>query len=292
MQDTIHQLAIDEVSHRLESLTQGRPYFAREEYSIHKNVDRGVLMDILRLLRIPARLSENRVVLVMRGKADFTLDMLHYEVKAPCLALLKDKSLLHIHNVSTDFLCHVIAYGERSVLDSERQTVITISEEERKDIEETILLLWRFCGKMPFPHTVVGPLLESLFEQYALLVRKSALRQEKSTPGRKEEIFREFLSLVSIHFRNHRSLHFYADSLFISIHYLCEAVYVAGGHYPKYYICQTLISEAKYLLAYTPQSAAAISEELGLPNPAWFSRLFKRETGLTPGAFRKQFRRD
>ena len=111
MQNTIHQLAIDEVRNRLESLTQGRPYFAREEYSIHMDVDRSVLLDILRLLRVPARLSENRVVLVMRGKADFTLDMLHFEVKAPCLALSKDKSLLHIRNVSTDFLCHVIAYG-------------------------------------------------------------------------------------------------------------------------------------------------------------------------------------
>ena len=151
MQSTIHQLAIDEVRERLESLTQGRPYFAHEEYSIHMGVDRGVLLDILRLLRVPARLSENRVVLVMRGMADFSLDILHYEVNAPCLALLKDKSLLHIHNVSTDFLCHVIAYGERSSLDAEKQTVISISEDERKDVEQTIRLLWRFCGKAPFP---------------------------------------------------------------------------------------------------------------------------------------------
>ena len=27
----------------------------------------------------------------------------------------------------------------------------------------------------------------------------------------------------------------------------------------------------------------------GFPIPAWFSRLFKRETGLTPGEFRRQF---
>ena len=291
MQDTIHQLAIGEVKQRLESLTQGRPYFAREEYSIHMDVDRSVLLDILRLLRVPARLSENRVVLVMRGKADFTLDMLHFEVKAPCLALLKDKSLLHIRNVSTDFLCHVIAYGERSVLDAEKQTVISISNEEQKDVEQTIRLLWRFCGKAPFPYSVVGPLLESLFEQYALLVKRSARIEEKTPRGRKEEIFRDFLSLLSAHFQEQRELRFYADTLCISVHYLCEAVYAAGGHYPKHYIHQSLISEAKYLLAYTPRSAAAISEELGLPNPAWFSRLFKRETGLTPGEFRKQFRR-
>jgi len=236
MQGNIHQLAIDEVRQRLESLTQGRPYFAREEYSIHMDVDRSMLLDILRLLRVPARLSEKRVVLVIRGKADFSLDMLHYEVNAPCLALLKDKSLLHIHNVSPDFLCHVIAYGERSVLDAEKQTVISMSEEERKDVELTIQLLWRFCGKSPFPYSVVVPLLRSLFEQYSILVRHSASKVEKSARSRKEEIFQDYLSLVSDHFQQQRELRFYADVLCISVHYLCEAVYAASGHYPKHYI--------------------------------------------------------
>ena len=78
----------------------------------------------------------------------------------------------------------------------------------------------------------------------------------------------------------------YADSLCISVHYLCEIIYDASGHYPKYWIDETLTSEAKYLLCYTDRSAAAISAELNFSNPAFFSRFFKRETGLTPGEFR------
>ena len=290
MQNTIHQLAIDEVRNRLESLTQGRPYFAREEYSIHMDVDRGVLLDILRLLRVPARLSENRVVLVMRGKADFSLDMLHYEVNAPCLALLKDKSLLHIHNVSPDFLCHVIAYGERSVLDAQQKVVVPVSDAEEKNIEALIRLIWRYCAAKPFLYTVVSPLLEALFEQYAALSERAQQKGGKVAASRKEELFRGFLALVSEHWLDERELAWYADALCISVHYLCEAVYAVGGHYPKHYIRQTIVSEAKYLLCYTGGSAAAIAAELNFPSPAYFNRFFKRETGLTPGEFRKKNR--
>ena len=70
----------------------------------------------------------------------------------------------------------------------------------------------------------------------------------------------------------------------------CEAVYAVGGHYPKHYIRQTLVSEAKYLLCYTDGSAAAIAAELNFPSPAYFNRFFKRETDLTPGEFRKKNR--
>ena len=46
----------------------------------------------------------------------------------------------------------------------------------------------------------------------------------------------------------------------------------------------------KYLLCYTGGSAAAIAAELNFPSPAYFNRFFKRETGLTPGEFRKKNR--
>lgn len=288
MQKAIYQLAIDEVSQRLETFAQGRPFFSCENYSIHMGIDSDVLIDVLRLLRVPARLFENRVVLVTRGEAKFSLDIMDYEAKAPCFALLKDNTLLHIRSMSPDFLCHVIAYGKRSLLDTEKETVIPISEEEKEDIERTMLLIWRFCAKENLSYAVVRPLLESLFEQYSQLVRQTVLSDEGDVSLRKKELFRQFLSLVLTHFTSHRDLQFYADSLCISVHYLCEVVNATGGHYPKYYIHQAFISEAKYLLAYTEQSAAVISEVLGFSNPAWFSRFFKRETGLTPGKFRAE----
>ena len=68
---SIHQLAIEEVRSRLDTLSAGRPFFARDGYSIQMDVDRPLLGDVLSLMRVPARLSENRIVLVTRGRARF-----------------------------------------------------------------------------------------------------------------------------------------------------------------------------------------------------------------------------
>ncbi|WP_366554467.1 GlxA family transcriptional regulator [Aquibaculum sediminis] len=50
------------------------------------------------------------------------------------------------------------------------------------------------------------------------------------------------------------------------------------------------IEEAKRLLEATATSADEIAALVGYDNPAFFRRLFKRFTGLTPGAYRRLFR--
>jgi transcriptional regulator GlxA family with amidase domain len=50
------------------------------------------------------------------------------------------------------------------------------------------------------------------------------------------------------------------------------------------------IEEAKHLLETASASFEQISAEVGYENLAFFRRLFKRSTGLTPGQYRRMFR--
>ena len=109
-----------------------------------------------------------------------------FDVQAPCFALLKDKALLRIQSVSADFLCHVIAYRERSVLDAQQKVVVPVSDAEEKNIEALIRLIWRYCAAKPFLYTVVSPLLEALFEQYAALSERAQQKGGK-VAGRKPQ---------------------------------------------------------------------------------------------------------
>lgn len=56
------------------------------------------------------------------------------------------------------------------------------------------------------------------------------------------------------------------------------------------YVQNLRIEEAKHLLETTCLPTDAISAEVGYEDPAFFRRLFKRRTGLTPGAYRRLFR--
>lgn len=64
---------------------------------------------------------------------------------------------------------------------------------------------------------------------------------------------------------------------------------IATGFSPIDYVQRLRIEDAKRRLERTEVSADDISWEVGYEDPAFFRRLFKRITGMTPGAYRKRF---
>jgi transcriptional regulator GlxA family with amidase domain len=56
------------------------------------------------------------------------------------------------------------------------------------------------------------------------------------------------------------------------------------------YVQNLRIEEAKRLLESEDRAADEVAALVGYENPAFFRRLFKRSTGLTPGAYRRMFR--
>jgi len=63
----------------------------------------------------------------------------------------------------------------------------------------------------------------------------------------------------------------------------------ATGFSPLDYVQRLRIEDAKRRLERTDAPADEISWKVGYEDPAFFRRLFKRVTGLTPGAYRKRF---
>jgi transcriptional regulator GlxA family with amidase domain len=64
----------------------------------------------------------------------------------------------------------------------------------------------------------------------------------------------------------------------------------ATGLAPIAYVQRLRIEDAKRRLEGTQEPIDEISWRVGYEDPAFFRRLFKRTTGLAPGAYRKRFR--
>ncbi len=62
------------------------------------------------------------------------------------------------------------------------------------------------------------------------------------------------------------------------------------GYAPGHFIRQKLILEAKRLLAHSNATVAEIGYRLNFEDSSYFGRFFKRETGMSPVAFRQQIR--
>ena len=103
---------------------------------------------------------------------------------------------------------------------------------------------------------------------------------------------RHFQALVDRHFRVERSVAFYAEKLGISETHLNRVARAAFDQSALGVITQRLMREAARDLTFTPIAVKEIAYSLGFDDPAYFTRFFTKQMGLSPTAFRaEQLRR-
>ena len=79
-----------------------------------------------------------------------------------------------------------------------------------------------------------------------------------------------------------------ASSLSISPRYLSDLLKLETGKTALEHIHIFLIGEAKNMLMNSDYTIAEIGYRLGFENPPYFTRLFKKEVGVTPGEYKHQ----
>jgi AraC-like DNA-binding protein len=100
-------------------------------------------------------------------------------------------------------------------------------------------------------------------------------------------ICNKFIELV-FEFSDHRiSLSEYAEKLHITKNYLQKIVKRFTGKTPVTWITEAIILEAKVLLCQTDMTINEISSRVGIIDPSYFSRLFKKQVDMTPQKYRE-----
>ena len=95
-----------------------------------------------------------------------------------------------------------------------------------------------------------------------------------------------FQRLVQKHALQERNVGFYARRLQLTPHYLCALIKQTSGKTVMDWVNEEVIKEAKDLLQSGELQTQEVARELNFPDHASFTKYFKRETGLTPQAFR------
>jgi len=95
------------------------------------------------------------------------------------------------------------------------------------------------------------------------------------------------LKLIEKYFREEKEVAFYAKKVSLSIRRLNEISVTDTGLTVKKLIIERLVTEAKRLIVAEKISFKEISYHLGFNDPAYFSRIFKQKTGVSPEHFRK-----
>lgn len=124
----------------------------------------------------------------------------------------------------------------------------------------------------------------------ALLIRMhlahaSSARAERVEPSLLQR-FRRFRTTVEHQHRQWHRVAQYASHLGCSEKSLSRATLAVTDMGAKTFLTNRIVLEARRLLVHTLSPVAVISNDLGFDEPTNFVKFFRRETGLTPGAFR------
>jgi AraC family transcriptional regulator, transcriptional activator of pobA len=124
-----------------------------------------------------------------------------------------------------------------------------------------------------------------------LLIEMARLIESKADadsalPGGVNRHARHFQTLVDRHFRSERAVAFYAGALGVSETHLNRIARQAFDRSALGVINQRLLREAARNLTFTPFPVKEIAYALGFEDPAYFTRFFTKQMGLSPTAFR------
>ncbi|WP_231686964.1 AraC family transcriptional regulator [Bacillus sp. JCM 19034] len=113
-------------------------------------------------------------------------------------------------------------------------------------------------------------------------------RKPMISPHPLQQKITEIASYIKEHYDEHVTLDKIAKSFYISPSYLSRSFKMLTGFTFKDYVQAIRIREAKRLLRETNMPIGRVAELVGFPYPANFNVLFKKQTGMTPLAYRKQ----
>ena len=91
-------------------------------------------------------------------------------------------------------------------------------------------------------------------------------------------------------FRDKISLEDMSKIVSVSPWYLERVFKKYTGDSLNQYLIRLKLGYAQNLFRDTSKSIAQVAEEVGYDNPSYFSQLFKKKFGVTPGAYRKKLK--
>lgn len=139
--------------------------------------------------------------------------------------------------------------------------------------------------KKPRCHPLCALYTRELLE---LLIRQTQSQQD--TSGHGSELVEKAIVQFYQSYQQPLQIRDHADALNVSVCWLIRCFKRYTGVTPQKYLTDIRIAKAKELLYSSTLSCGEIAASVGYPDPLYFSRVFRRETGQPPQAFRKTLR--
>lgn len=129
--------------------------------------------------------------------------------------------------------------------------------------------------------------LRAFYMLYQVMLRRNQIEVD-SFKSRGDELFFRFRQLLAEHYRESRSVAFYADKLCITTRYLTDIVQQHYGRSPKDAIDIYTVMQIRLDLLQSDVTLSELAYKYHFSSPSFFSDYFRRNAGCSPQDYRQK----
>ena len=127
--------------------------------------------------------------------------------------------------------------------------------------------------------------LRAFYMLYQVMLRRTGI-EVYTFKSRGDELFFRFRQLLAEHYRESRSVGFYADKLCITTRYLTNVVQARYGKSPKEAIDIYTVMQIRLDLLQSDITLSELAYKYNFSSPSFFSDYFRRNAGCSPNEYR------
>lgn len=260
----------------------------------------------MQVFRFPCRIDAFIIGVGTEGETSVSFNLHEFRLKKDSMFIFTPKNILQVNSqqyfkadviaISPDFMRRInidIKNMMPLFLKFVENPTLALTPEESRSMRGMIAQIERET-RGPETHfsfdIVSGLIAATIYKVGDIMYHYFAEHPEgqNNSHNRAEEYFKQFTHLLGEHFREERSVGFYARQLCITPKYLTTLIKRISGQSVSEWIDNYVILEAKTLLKYSTMSIQEIAYYLNFPNQSFFGSYFKRNTGMSPSQYKAQ----
>lgn len=260
----------------------------------------------MQVFRFPCRIDAFIIGVGTEGETSVSFNLHEFRLKKDSMFIFTPKNILQVNSqqyfkadviaISPDFMRRInidIKNMMPLCLKFVENPTLALTPEESRSMRGMIAQIERET-RGPETHfsfdIVSGLIAATIYKVGDIMYHYLAEHPEgqNNSHNRAEEYFKQFTHLLGEHFREERSVGFYARQLCITPKYLTTLIKRISGQSVSEWIDNYVILEAKTLLKYSTMSIQEIAYYLNFPNQSFFGSYFKRNTGMSPSQYKAQ----
>ncbi|WP_333848171.1 AraC family transcriptional regulator [Alistipes finegoldii] len=260
----------------------------------------------MQVFRFPCRIDAFIIGVGTEGETSVSFNLHEFRLKKDSMFIFTPKNILQVNSqqyfkadviaISPDFMRRInidIKNMMPLFLKFVENPTLALTPEESRSMRGMIAQIERET-RGPETHfsfdIVSGLIAATIYKVGDIMYHYLAEHPEgqNNSHNRAEEYFKQFTHLLGEHFREERSVGFYARQLCITPKYLTTLIKRISGQSVSEWIDNYVILEARTLLKYSTMSIQEIAYYLNFPNQSFFGSYFKRNTGMSPSQYKAQ----